>query len=79
MRVTNLFDEMEKRGIIDSTTRQLVEKTKSPNAETNNNMNTAQQGVSLEISDESRQKWVDLLNMKMQMENIREQIGRAHV
>lgn len=40
-------------------------------------MNTTQQGVSLEISDESRQKWVDLLNMQMQMENIKEQNENA--
>lgn len=26
MRVTNLLDEMEKRGIIDSSTRQMVKK-----------------------------------------------------
>lgn len=77
MRVTNLFDEMEKRGIIDKTTRRMVEKSETANEEIASSMNTAQEGVSLEISDESKQKWMDLLNMQMQMENIRKQNENA--
>ena len=75
MQVVNLLDEMEGRGIIDSTVRKALEnnKTRKEDTSVKTNSNDDNSGVTLEISDEAKKKHIDLLNLSKHMADIKEQ------
>ncbi len=75
MQVVNLLDEMEGRGIIDSTVRKALENNKPRKEDTSvkTNSNDDNSGVTLEISDEAKKKYIDLLNLSKHMADIKEQ------
>ena len=75
MQVVNLLDEMERRGIIDSTVRKALEdkKTRKEDASVKPSSNDDNSGVTLEISDEAKKKYIELLNLSKHMAEIQEQ------
>lgn len=75
MRVTNLLDEPEKRNMIDPAVYKALENRKNAEADAygKDNSKNDNSGVSLEISDEAMQKYIDLLNFQQDMEAARQQ------
>ena len=75
MQAVNLLDEMERRGIIDSTVRKALENKKMRKEDTSvkTNSNDDNTGVTLEISDEAKKKYIDLLNLSKHMAEMQEQ------
>ncbi len=79
MRVTNLFDELEKRIIIDPASGKASQNHRSATAAVSGEDNSKNDdtGVSLEISDTAMQKYIDLLNFQQNMEAAKQQKDAA--
>lgn len=75
MKVTSLLDEMEKRNIINPAAKKALENqcAAKSNMQNENDAKNDTSGVSLEISDKSMQKYIDLLNFQQNMESVKQQ------
>lgn len=71
MQITNLLDEMEMQHVIDSATRKFIENRKNDND--GNGQNGKNNGVSLEISNEAIQKYMEQFLLQQNMEATKQQ------